>query len=87
MSAGDTGSGILAGGGYNLLISLGFELGRILVSHLTRAKAPAEIIDAAQAAVNAIENHAKDIMSAADWESLRAPIPTEGQVPTPDTTP
>lgn len=66
-------------GPYGLLLSVGFDLAKALVSHLTKSKAPQEIIDAAQTTVNAIEAHAKDTMTSDQWDALRVPIPTEGK--------
>lgn len=63
----------------SVLIGLAFNLGSLLVSHLTHAKAPQEIIDAAQKVVTDIEAHAQDTMTAAQWDALRVPIP--GQAP------
>lgn len=58
-------------GPYGILISLGFDLASALVSHLKKSKAPQEVIDAAQAAVDAILAHAKDLMTLEQWEALR----------------
>ena len=56
---------------YFLLLNLGFALGKSIVASLTKAKAPQDVIDAAQASVDAIEKHAADIMSKEQWEALR----------------
>jgi hypothetical protein len=80
----DTGSGILAGLSgepYNLLISLGLELGKTLLGHLTKAKAPQEVLDAVGAAVTAIEAHSADLMTAKDWDAAKAHVPAEGDAP------
>jgi len=56
---------------YQLLISLAFGLGKAAVTSLTKAKAPQTVIDAFQAAVDAVEAHANDVMTKDQWESLR----------------
>jgi hypothetical protein len=56
---------------YMLLIDLAFSLGKSLVASLTKAKAPQEVIDAAQKAVDAIDVHAADTMTKEQWEQLR----------------
>lgn len=54
-----------------LLISVGFSLAQLVVSHLTASKLPQEIIDAAQLVVDKIEAHALDQMTKSEWEALR----------------
>ena len=54
-----------------LLLSIGFQLGQVLLDHFTKAKAPQSILKAIQATLDAIEAHAKDVMSIEDWEALR----------------
>lgn len=56
---------------YSLLLSMGFALGKSLLSSFTKAKAPQEVIDAVQSMLDAIEAHAQDRMTKEDWESLR----------------
>ncbi len=54
-----------------ILLSLGFQLGGILLSHFTRSQAPQEVLDAIQAAIDAIQKHAMDTMTKDEWEALR----------------
>jgi hypothetical protein len=56
---------------YSLLISLGFQLGQTLLNHFVKAKAPQEVLDGIQSALDAIEKHALDTMTKDDWEALR----------------
>jgi len=65
----DSGSGLPEMSG--VLISLGLGLLGQVISHFTKAKLPQQLIDGLQAAYNAIEQHAQDTMTKAEWESLR----------------
>lgn len=56
---------------YSILIDLGFALGKDLVASLTKAKAPQEVLDAAQAAVDAISAHQQDLITKANLEAQR----------------
>lgn len=56
---------------YDLLISLGLDLTKAIIGHFTKANFPQEVIDAVQAAYNAIEKHGKDSMTKDQWEALR----------------
>lgn len=63
------------GGGEAGLVGLGisvaFDLASTLVSHLKRSKLPQELVDAAQATVDAILAHKDDTMTKEQWEALR----------------
>lgn len=56
---------------YSMLISLGLDLTKAIISHFTKAKFPQEVIDAVQAAYDAIEKHGQDTMTKEQWEALR----------------
>lgn len=57
---------------YLTLIQFGLDfLRKFLDSLLANHAAPDELIDAIKAAIDALESHKNDVMSAADWENLR----------------
>jgi hypothetical protein len=56
---------------YVQLIGIGVNFLSNFISSLTTNKAPQEVLDAIQAAITALEAHKADVMSKADWESLR----------------
>jgi hypothetical protein len=56
---------------YQILIDLGLELGKDLLASLTKAKAPQEVLSAAQAAVDAIAQHQQDVITKANLEAQR----------------
>ena len=53
------------------LLNVGLAFLRSFLSSLTDSKAPAEVIDAIQASIAALEKHKDDVMSKADWEQHR----------------
>lgn len=53
------------------LISLGFGLLGSILSQLKKTKTPQEVLDALQAAMDALEKHALDNMTKEEWEALR----------------
>lgn len=53
------------------LLDLGLSFLRQYLTSLTKQKAPAEVIDAVQASVAALEAHQNDVLSKADWEARR----------------
>jgi hypothetical protein len=56
---------------YVQLIGLGINFLSTLIGSLTANKAPQEVIDAVNAAILALQKHQADLMTKADWESLR----------------
>lgn len=56
---------------YNILVSLGLDLLQTVIDHFTKSKLPDEVIAAVQGAYDALEAHAKDVMSKEEWEALR----------------
>lgn len=69
MSAGDTFAGGLSV--INPLIGIGFNLLGVLLSHFKKTQAAPQVLTAVQAAMDALEAHALDIMTKEQWESLR----------------
>lgn len=53
------------------LIDMGLGFLKQFIGSLTTQKAPAEVIDALQASIDALAAHKDDVMSKADWEALR----------------
>lgn len=56
---------------YLLLLDLGSTFLKQFVSSLTKSNAPAQIIDAINATVNAIDEHKNDVVSKANLEAQR----------------
>jgi len=56
---------------YVQLIGLGINFLSTLIGSLTNNKAPQDVIDAVNAAITALQAHQADLMTKADWESLR----------------
>jgi hypothetical protein len=56
---------------YVTLLDMGLGFLRQFIASLTKQKAPAEVIDAVQASITALEAHQNDVMSKADWEQAR----------------
>lgn len=56
---------------YAQLLSLGITFLTNFIGSLTTNKAPQDVLDAASAALTAIQTHYDDVMSKADWEAQR----------------
>ena len=56
---------------YAQLLQLGITFLTQFIGSITTNKAPQEVIDAAAAALAAIQAHYDDVMSKGEWEALR----------------
>lgn len=57
--------------GTELAVSLGLKLLGVVVQTFTKAQLPQTLIDAAQAAYDAVEAHKNDLMTKQQWEDER----------------